>query len=109
MTLQNPTEVSQTCVTHTQTQHTHTHTHTDTHTDTHTQTYDVECEVAVAADLSCSVAGTAVVQPVVVRAGVPQGQGALLTVDLVSLIRLLDTVFVPLAGGPVGMGEGKSC
>lgn len=38
-----------------------------------TPTYDIEREVAVAADLSGSVAGTTVVEAIVVWAGVPQG------------------------------------
>lgn len=52
-------------------------------------TYNVECEVAVAADVTCCILGAAVVQAVVLRTGILDGERPLLVVDLVALLSQL--------------------
>lgn len=64
------------------------------------RTYDVEGEVAVAADVSGCVLGTAVVQAIVVWSGALEGERSLLVVDLVALLRQLHAILKPLARWP---------
>lgn len=74
--------------------------YTVTHTCTHTHTYNVESEVAVAADMTGCVLGTAVVQAVIIRTGTLEGERPLLVVDLMALLCQLHPVLEPLTRWP---------
>lgn len=72
----------------------------DIHSHSHTHTYNVESKVAVAADVSCCILCTAVVQAVVVRTGTLDGERPLLVVNLMALLCHLHPILEPLTCRP---------
>lgn len=66
----------------------------------HTHTYNVKSVVGVTADVPSCIFGAAVVQAIIIRTGILEGERPLFIVDLMSFLRQLHAVLEPLACRP---------